>query len=110
MQKQNLETIKETTSEMAKLALSMLKATFEGFLKHDLDTLTGVLKEEQRLNDLEKALTISLISASKDKISTSDKKTIILLTNIVADLEQVGDYVKDMIERIEIKIQEALLF
>lgn len=102
--------IKKEISRMGQLALSMLENTFEGFMKHDLDILSGVLKEEQRLNEMETALTISLVELSKGKINPAEKKIIISLTNIVADLEQIGDYIKDIIERIEIKIEEKLLF
>ncbi len=107
---ENLTIIREKINQMAELALSMLKTTFDGFMKHDLDILGTVLKDEQRLNEMEKVITLSLIDISKDKISDTDKKNIILLTNIIGDLEEIGDYIKDMIERIEIKIQEKLLF
>jgi len=107
---ENLANTREKIREMAELALSMLKATFDGFMKHDVDILAGVLKEEQRLNDMEREITISLIDIAKDKTANIDKKNITLLTNIVADLEEIGDYIKDMIERIEIKVQENLLF
>jgi len=106
----NLVTVREKINEMAELTLSMLKNTFDGFMKHDLDVLAGVLKDEQRLNEMEKNITFSLVDISKGKTDDTDRKNIILLTNIVADLEEIGDYVKDMIERIEIKIQEKLLF
>jgi len=102
--------IREKINEMAVLALSMLKATFVGFMEHDLDILAGVLKDEHRLNEMERAITLSLIDIAKAKTTAADKKNIMLLTNIVADLEEIGDYIKDMIERIEIKIQEKLLF
>ena len=107
---EDLVNIRKEINQMAELALSMLKTTFAGFIEHDLDILASVLKDEQRLNDLERTLTLSLIDISKGKINDTDKKNIMLLTNIVADLEEVGDYIKDMIERIEIKIQERLLF
>jgi len=107
---ENLTSIKEKTNQMAQIALSMLKATFDGFMKHDADILAGVLENEQKLNDMEKAITTSLIGISKSKISASEKKNIICIANIVADLEQIGDYIKDMVERIEIKIEERLLF
>lgn len=106
---QDLTTLREKINKMAELALSMLKNTFNGFMKHDLDILADILKDEQELNEMEKALTMSLIDISKRQNAT-DKKDIMLFTNIVADLEEIGDYVKDMIERIEIKIQEKLLF
>ncbi len=105
---ENLITIREEINQMAELALSMLKNTFTGFMEHDLDILAAVLKDEERLNEMEKALTLSLADISKSS-SPADKKNIMLLANIVADLEEIGDYVKDMIERIEIKIQEKEL-
>ena len=107
---EDLILIREKINEMAVLALSMLKATFVGFMEHDLDILAGVLKDEHRLNEMERAITLSLIDIAKAKTTAADKKNIMLLTNIVADLEEIGDYIKDMIERIEIKIQEKLLF
>lgn len=107
---EDLNSIREKINQMAELTFSMLKTTFEGFMKHDLDILAGVLKDESRLNDMEREITLSLIDISKNKITGSDKKNIMLLENIAGDLEQIGDYVKDMIERIEIKIQEKLLF
>jgi phosphate:Na+ symporter len=107
---EDLILIREKINEMAGLALSMLRNTFDGFMKHDLEILSCVLKDEERLNEMERAITLSLIDISKGKVTEKDKKNIVLLTNIVGDLEEVGDYVKDMIERIEIKIQERLLF
>lgn len=107
---ESLISIREKINEMATLTLSMLRATFEGFMKHDLDALSDVLKDEQRLNDMEKSITLSLIDLSKGKVTSSEKKDIAALTQIIADLEEIGDYIKDMIERIEIKIAEKLLF
>jgi len=106
----SLANIRSQIKEMSRLTLSMLKNTYDGFIKHDLDMLSGVLKDEDRLNEMERSLTLSLVEISKEKLAAEDKKNIILLTNIVADLEQIGDYIKDMIERIEIKIEEKLLF
>jgi phosphate:Na+ symporter len=105
---EDLTALKEEINKMATLALSMLKNTFDGFMKHDSEILAGVLKDEERLNDTERNLTSSLVAISKGK--DADKKNIMLLSNIVEDLEEIGDYIKDMIERIEIKIEEKLLF
>ncbi len=105
---ENLNSIREKINRMAEIALSMLKSTFEGFMKHDPEILSGVLKDEEWLNDMEKDLVSSLAAISKAK--GADKNKIMLLANIVADLEEIGDYIKDMIERIEIKIEEKLLF
>jgi phosphate:Na+ symporter len=107
---QSLSTIKAKINQMAELALSMLKNTFDGFMKHDLEILASVLKDEQRLNDLESEIDFSLAGLSEEKVNSLDRGNIMYLASIAADLEEIGDYVKDMIERIEIKIQEKLLF
>jgi len=106
---EDLVTIREKINQMSQLTLAMLKTAFDGFMKHDLEILSAVLKDEERLNEMEKVLTVSLVDISKASRPT-DKKNIVLLANIVADLEKIGDYVKDMIERVEIKIEEKLLF
>jgi phosphate:Na+ symporter len=106
----NIASVREKINQMAELAYSMLVNTFDGFMKHDLDILTDVLKEENRLNDMERSLSSSLVDISKEKSKAADKRYITLLLEMIADLEEIGDYVKDMIERIEIKIQEKLFF
>jgi len=105
---EDLIVLREEINKMAALALSMLKNTFDGFIKHDSEILAGVLKDEERLNGLERALIPSLVAISQGK--SANKNNIMLLSNIVEDLERVGYYIKDMIERIEIKIEEKLLF
>ena len=102
--------IREKINQMAELAFSMLVNTFDGFMQHDLDILANVLKDENKLNDMERSLSFSLVGVSKEKSKAADKRYIALLAEITADLEEIGDYVKDMIERIEIKIQEKLFF
>ena len=102
--------IRNKINQMAELAFSMLVSTFDGLMKHDLDKLAHVLKEENKLNDIERSLSFSLVQVSKEKSQTVDKNYIGLLADIIADLEEIGDYIKDMIERIEIKIQEELFF
>ena len=102
--------IRKKINKMAELALSMLVDTFDGFMQHDLDILNEVLKRENKLNEIERSLSFSLVGVSKEKSKAVDKRYISLLAEIIADLEGIGDYVKDMIERIEIKIQEKLFF
>ena len=102
--------IREKINQMAEHVLSMLVSTFDGFMKHDLDKLSSVIEEENKLNDMERSLSFSLIQVSKEKSKAVDNRDITLLVEIIADLEEIGDYIKDMIERIEIKIEEKLLF
>jgi phosphate:Na+ symporter len=105
---EDLSALKKEINKMATLTLSMLRDTFSGFMKHDLEILAGVLKDEERLNDMERSLTSSLVAISKSKGIENTNN--ILLSNIIGELEEIGDYIKDMVERIEIKIEEKLLF
>ena len=106
-----LEPIRDIVKEMAILAYNMLEKTYKGFMEHDRDILSEVLKDDDRLNELEKKVDIAVAGVSqREKISSADKNTLIILANMAGDLEAIGDYCKDMIERIEIKIEEKLLF
>jgi phosphate:Na+ symporter len=105
---EDLTALREEINKMAALTLSMLRNTFDGFMKHNFEILSRVLKDEERLNDMERFLTSSLAAISKSK--DTDKTNNMLLSNIVGELEEIGDYIEDMIERIEIKIEEKLLF
>jgi len=106
----DINSIREEINRMAEMAFSMLTETFDAFMKQDLDILATVLKKENQLNEMERSLSFSLVKISKEKAKAIDSRYIGLLAEIIADLEQIGDYVKDMIERIEIKIQEKLFF
>lgn len=107
---ENLTSIEEQLKGMGRITLSMLKQTFAGFMEHDRDLLSEVLKEEQKLNDAEKSIATFFAGITKTKISPAQKKNILRIANIALDLEQAGDYIKDMVERIEIKIEDKLLF
>ena len=96
---------------MAVLSYQMLEKTYEGFMEHDRDILAEVLKDEERLNGLENKVTQAVVEVSKSgEITPADKVVLVNLANIAGDFEAIGDYCKDMIERIEIKIEEKLLF
>ncbi len=107
----DFDVIRNKVNEMSELAYNMLTRTYEGFMKHDSDLLDEALKYENRLNKLEKTVNIAAAEVSKTKkLGPKDKNKLVVLINITAELEAIGDYCKDMIERIEIKIRENLLF
>ena len=106
-----LEPIRDIVKEMAILAYNMLEGTYQGFMEHDRDILSQVLKDDDRLNEMEKKVDLALVEISKvEKINSTDRNILINLANMAGDFEAIGDYCKDMIERIEIKIEEKLLF
>jgi phosphate:Na+ symporter len=102
--------IKLRIADMAQLALSMWKQTFAAFMEHDLDILAGVLEDEHKLNDMEKQITTELIAWNRDAKAKEEKSLALIYADVVGDLELIGDYCKDVLERVQIKIEEKLLF
>ncbi|MFH1507003.1 MAG: PhoU domain-containing protein [Candidatus Omnitrophota bacterium] len=105
----DLVQIKSKIADMAKLVLSMWQTTFDAFMEHDRALITEVLEKEKTLNLLEKELNRELVDLGRN-LPQQDKEKIAIYINIVGDLELMGDYYKDILERVEIKITEKLLF
>ncbi len=95
---------------MSKIALKMWQETHATFIKHDLGILSGVLDEEEKLNAMEEELTTILVEFGRRATVKKDKARALAYADVVADLELIGDYCKDILERVEIKIEEKLLF
>ena len=106
----DLVAIKGRIAQMGRLALKMWQMTFQTFMDHDLELLAAVLVEENKLNDMEKELTSSLVEFGRNSSSKEDKLKVVVYADVVGDLELIGDYCKDILERVQIKIEEKLLF
>ncbi|MCX5706835.1 MAG: hypothetical protein NTW13_04155 [Candidatus Omnitrophica bacterium] len=106
----DLNSIKEKVNQMARAALSMWKLTYEAFIEHDVDLITKALDEENKLNALEDEINGGIVNLAQGSFSQDDKFKITLYADIAADFELIGDYCKDILERIEMKIEEKLLF
>lgn len=102
--------IKVQVAEMAALALKMWKMTFQTFMEHDADLIEGILKDEDKLNSYEKNIATAIIEFSKSSSNETDKANALLYAEAVEDLELIGDYCKDVLERVQIKIEERLMF
>ncbi len=107
---QGLDNIKENICVMAELALKMWRNTHRAFIEHSLDLLAEVLKEENKLNGLEKKITSELVLFGRNTQDKGWKKEALIFADVVGDLELIGDYCKDILERVQIKIEEKLLF
>jgi phosphate:Na+ symporter len=105
-----LSEIRPEISRMAGLCLKMWQLTYQAFMEHDLDLLAQVLKEEAGLNRMEQEITAALVGLGRASNNEAEKANIFLWADVVGDLELIGDYCKDILERVEIKIQERLLF
>jgi len=107
---QNLNSIKKDISEMAGLALKMWEETFKTFMEHDLDLLSKVLEDENKLNNFEKDIDKQLVEFTRTSAKPEEKLKVAAYAEVVGDLELIGDYCKDILERVQIKIEEKLLF
>ena len=106
----DLNSIKEKVNQMAKDSLSMFKLTYDAFIEHDVDLIAKALEEESKLNSLEDEINKIIIDLSRTPYSKEEKSRIIVYADMAADFELIGDYCKDLLERIQIKIEEKLLF
>lgn len=105
-----LNAIKQRIAGMAELSLKMWRTTHQTFMEHDEDLIPGILEDENKLNDLEKELTIELVALGRATVNKREKESTLIYADVVGDLELIGDYCKDILERVQIKIQEKLLF
>jgi phosphate:Na+ symporter len=79
-------------------------------MEHNAELIIDILKDEDTLNAMEKDITKSLIEVGRSASRPAEKANISCYANVVGDLELIGDYAKDILERVEIKISEKLLF
>jgi phosphate:Na+ symporter len=106
----DLNSVKEKVNRMAKTAATMWQLTYDAFIEHDLELITKALEEEKKLNALEDEINQSVIDLGRADAPQNEKLRIIIYADIAGDLELIGDYCKDILERIQIKIEEKLLF
>lgn len=106
----DLKTIKAEIARMSQAALKMLEITHQAFMEHNQDLIALALEEESKLNEQEKSITTDLVEFGRGCAKKEERKHAALYTDIVGDLELIGDYCKDILERVQIKIEEKLLF
>jgi phosphate:Na+ symporter len=106
----DLTSIKTEIKKMAETSFRMLTMTFQAFMDHDMDVLQAVLNDEQTLNAYERDITAHLVEYGKGATGKKENAEVKIYVDVVGDLELVGDYCKDILERVQIKIEERLLF
>ncbi len=106
----DLKDIKVEIAEMSKVALKMLELTQQAFMEHDLDLIALALEEENKLNAQEKVIDNGLIEWGRSCVNKQERLRPSIYADIVGDFELIGDYCKDILERVQIKIEEKLLF
>ncbi len=106
----DIDTIKTEVVSMADRVGRMLDLIEEGFIKNRPDPLASAMKEEGAVNEMEEALTKDILEFSKTAKKEKDKNELSTLESTVEMLERMGDEAASLIERIEIKVNEKLLF
>jgi len=102
----DIKKIKEEMILMGQKTYDMLGLVEKGFMEHKLEYLSGAMEAENSINDMERALTTGILQLSK----TQDKKELSRLQEMVTELERIGDEGANIVEQIEVKIGEKLLF
>ncbi|MDD2752214.1 MAG: PhoU domain-containing protein [Candidatus Omnitrophica bacterium] len=106
----DLQLLQKEITLMSQITLKMLETTHQAFMEHDRDLIAAALEEETKLNDMEKSITADLVEFGRSCARKDELNQATLFTDVVGDLELIGDYCKDILERVEIKIEEKLLF
>ncbi len=102
--------IKKGVIMMAEKICSMVGLVARGFMERKPEFLSGAMKIEGEINDMEKSLTKDVLDLSKASKSATERKELIALQQAVEMLERMGDEAASLVERIEIKNAEKLLF
>lgn len=95
---------------MADKVCGILLLIEKGFMGNKLEPLALAIKEEHLVNEMEKMLSKSIIDISKQASGPDEKKDLVLMAQVVEMLERMGDESANLVERIEIKVVEKLLF
>lgn len=94
--------------EMADTLKSVLDLIRDGFTEHKLSSLSKAIEAERNINALQKSIMDKIVIDSKKEGMNSSE--LITASQIAETLERIGDECVNLIERIEIKIKENLLF
>jgi phosphate:Na+ symporter len=103
----DMKEIKANTILMADKVLEILELIDRGFMENKAEFLTKAMNLEHEINENEKAMTREILGLSK---SAKDKRGLVVMAQMVETFERMGDEAANLVERIEIKIAEKLLF
>jgi phosphate:Na+ symporter len=103
------ERIIANLNKMTDILSEMIGLVYQGFIENDAHYLNRALNKEQILDDLEKLITASIIQDART-LDDKGQKELVLFERAAQDIEQMGDELRYLMERIEIKIAENLLF
>ncbi|OGW74727.1 MAG: hypothetical protein A2Z72_07930 [Omnitrophica bacterium RBG_13_46_9] len=95
--------------KMTVILLDMINLVYQGFMENDAHYLNRALNKERVMDDLEKDITALVIRDSKT-LDDKGRKGLLLFEQVAQNIERMGDELRYLMERMEIKIAEDLLF
>jgi len=103
------ERIIANIKKMTSILSEMIELVYQGFMENDAHYLNRALNKEHIMDDLEKEITISIIQVFKT-LDKKEQKEFIFLEQAAQHIERMGDELRYLMERMEIKIAENLFF
>lgn len=102
--------IREASDAMAGTLYEMLLLVEKGFMEHRQEHLTAAMDKERLLNDAEKSLTRAVLALSRAAGDEASRGELVAVEQVIETLERMGDEAASLVERIEMKNEERLLF
>lgn len=90
--------VKREVDHMGELAKGNLKRAMTAVLTSDLSERDAVLKDEERINYINKGVAKYLIKLSSQSLSRTDEKFVGSLFHVVNDIERIADYAKNFFD------------
>lgn len=106
----DIKEIRAQAIEMADSVYEMLELIAKGFMEHKLEILSAAMEKERHINETEARLTKSVLELSVPSKDEKYRKGLIVLEQMIETFERMGDEASNLVERIEIKVSEKLLF
>lgn len=107
--KEILVKISGDVNKMAETVEGMVNLVYQGLIENEAHYLDSALNKERILDDFEKEVTGAMVNLSQE-LDKEEYSRALFLGQAAQNLERMGDELRNLIERIEIKIAEKLLF
>ena len=95
---------------MADKVFDMLELIEKGFMENKMGILSRAMERERDINETEKRLTKEILELSRSIGQADGRQDLLVLEQMAVTFERMGDEALSLIERIEIKVSEKLLF
>lgn len=105
--------LKAATQEViyaAEIAGNMLEDSISSLLKGDRNKIEVVLKNEEKINNMQAEITQYLVEISRKKLDVDQSAKIPALINSINNFERIGDHCEDIIDLARRKMDMKLHF